>query len=97
MTDTSKPEPVAIAMFGKSATTSRIRVLTQLAETVPGFKYVRFEPGRPGVFVVALAGVEIRLVLSQVESFAAAFRLARAHTRRDLAAADVPKIVAHQF
>lgn len=93
---TATPE-VEIAMFGRSATANRIRALTALADTVPGLKYERFEPGRPGVFVMALSGVEIRLVLSQVEVFVATFRIARLHTKRSLTPDDVAKIVVHQF
>ena len=87
----------AVALFSRGATAARQRLLEELDQDVPGFKFDTFLPGRPGVFVVFIDGVELRLRLADVEYFVAFLRLGLATMRRELTEQKLTQILAHQF
>lgn len=88
-----------VVPYRAGATSRRQQLLRDFQEHVPGVKFARFDPGKPGVFTVTVEGApeEFQLTLTQVEMFVAAFRAGYAHGAGQLGPGDLPRFATQQF
>lgn len=89
--------PTTIFTYREGATARRQVLLRAVQNVVPGLKYKRFDYDRPSRFTVTVAGKEVVLTLSQVEVFAAAFRMGFLLGQKKLREEDVAAIAVHEF
>lgn len=88
----------SVVVFTRAATARRQQLLRDLAAHLPGFVFVRFDTGKPGVFYCRIGDSdEIALTLSQVELFVAGLRLGNAHARHELNPEETRRILTHQL